>query len=356
MKMKALSFAIGAVMAIGSTQVQSDELLFPYFKSGNGAYSFLSMQSFFTLPTLGGLTALTDDKPIHYVVNYDDAVQGACTHFDFFGSMTDNDMIQQTVNNPAFSTLDLPALFGDASTANYLLSAGETEGFVMVADLSPEASFFGQMIVVDTVLGTVAAYKGINDILNFNNVNVLPPVPTLQPTVQGNFNTLGFTTHLTHMFSWYPEWAVDTSWFVLVTGTDMGRAAGWDGRTQLFPVVGAVWDRDENPISGQRTRNIQCYATIDRTDFLNGAQQLATVDGGLYWGAHLPRVTSVPTPNPLGFGVGDDCFTSGVPFGTTGAAPTCRATGTIAMKIETTNELGAPITMISEENPWPNVR
>lgn len=362
MKKKVLSFAVGAALALSAAQVQSDELLFPYFKTGAGAWTFLSLQS-----SIGGLIATGGEwssgalplvpinnpdfaaNPLHYVWMYDDPVAGPCTHTDLFGSMSDFDLIQQTVNPPFWSGLDLPALFADASTPRYL-NIDATEGFMIVGNGDPEASFWGQAIIVDTSDGTVTAYKGINDILNGGALSV--------PAI-GNFNTLGLTTHLTHMYSWYPAWVADTEWFVLVTGSNMTRVpanASWDGRLRVEPLLGVVWDRDEDPLSTNLPFNVQCYRTINRTTFLNPVALNHTIDGGMYWALNRPRITSNINPPPPGGAVGEDCFNAGVPIGQAAGQPTCRGTGALVTKIETSMELGFPITLLSEENPWPNVR
>lgn len=379
MKKKVVSFAVGAALAFSAAQVQSDELLFPYFKTGPGAWTFLSLQS-----SIGGLinTGNWSSGPlplipidgrdftanrVHYVWQYDDVVAGQCVHNDLFGSMSDFDLLQQTVNTPAFSGLDLPALWSDQSVAAYL-DMDATEGFVIVANDDPEASFWGQAIIVDVADGTVTAYKGINDILQGGAGSV---------PATGNFSTLGLTTHLTHMYSWYADYTTrydvpaanplgvaNTDWFVLATGTNMARTPNWDGRLRVEPVLGIVWNRDEAPNSQVRPFNVQCYDRINRTAFLNGPAQSWTANGGMYWALNRPRITSnngtAPDAAAPGNQVGQDCFDAGIPFG--GQVPsgtgsiTCRATGALVTKIETSFEFGAPVTVISEENPWPNVR
>ncbi|AGA33572.1 hypothetical protein TVNIR_1911 [Thioalkalivibrio nitratireducens DSM 14787] len=367
MKKKVLSLALGAALALGATQAQSDELLFPYFKTGAGSFSFLSLQS-----SLGGFikrTVIDGAAPpaawssgnipgvginspdfqanrLHYVWQYEDPVNGTCWHNDASGSMSDFDLIQQTVNDPSFSGLDIAGLTGDASFPAYLLM-DQTEGFLIVANDDPEAAMWGQIIIVDAADGFVTAYKGINDIANGGALSGGQAI--------GNFNTLGLTTHLTHMYSWYPTGPVDTEWFVLVTGTNMARLPNWDGEVLIQPLFGGVWNRDEVFNSGARTKRVTCYDTITRDDFLTAPGQNHTQSGGMYWAFNDPRLNENLFGTP--FNAGDSCIGAGILPGTDVAGVAeCRATGTLVTKFESTNAMGVPMKTMSEENPWPNIR
>jgi hypothetical protein len=133
---------------------------------------------------------------------------------------------------------------------------------------------------------------------------------------------------LSHDFTWYPVDVVDTSWYVLVTGGDMDNRAGWTGAVTLTNGFGGVFDRDENFLSGGRTVDVVCYDVVNRNDLLTSAQLNSTRMGGWGWFASVPR-----------FNVGDSLFT----------------TGSLVYKIEFSNTLGTPATVISEENPFPNI-
>jgi len=325
MNRKALSLAVGAAVVLGAAQqTQADELLFPFFQSGAGAWTFLTLRSD------GGNQFVNDpaDDQVAYVFNYNDPALGPCTHFDVLGSMTDYDIIQQTVVDPAFSGLDLEADFGDESTANYLPIAGGTEGFLTVRDNSPEASFGGQAIIVDAAAGVATAYRAVNDPLN---THFAPGTP-----VTGDFDTLGWTTHRSHDLTWYPTSIVDTSWFVLVTGTDMDKTSGWDGAVDLTLGFGGVFDRDENFLSGGQEPEIVCYDTITAGDLMNSAQVAGTQMGGWAWVANLLAPNGGGNPADFDPTVDD-------------------ARGVLMYKFETTGALGGVVTTISEENPYPNL-
>ena len=321
MNRKALSLAVGAAVVFGAAQqAQADELLFPFFQSGAGSWTFLSLRSDGgnLNPGTNGVANDPADDTIAYVFNYDDPVTGPCTHFDVQGSMTDYDIIQQTVVDPAFSGLDLASDFGDQSTANYLPIAGATSGFLTVRDNSGEAQFGGQAIIVDAAAGVATAYRGINDPLDG------APTPANNPNTTGNFDTLLVTSHPSHDFTWYPVGVVSTSWFVLVTGSNMDKTSGWDGQIDMALGFGGAFDRDENFLSGGRTPNVVCYGTLTPGHLLNTAQASGAELGGWAW------VINTPVAN-------ND------------------ATGALVYKFETTGALGGTVTTISEENPFPNL-
>ena len=321
MKKQALSLAVGAALTMGTAPLYADQILFPYFESGPGQYTFLSLRGDGGGGPAGTLNALS------YVFNYDDPASGTCTHFDVLGAWTDFDLIQQTVIHPdfIFDGTDVSSDFGDASAPNYLPIAGATQGFLTVLDGSGEGALGGQAIIVNPAVGLVTAYRAINNPF----VTPVTPLP-IGPGAAGDFGALGFTSHLSHDFTWYPVDVVDTSWYVLVTGADMDNRNGWNGAVTLVNGFGGVFDRDENFLSGGRTVDVVCYDVVDRNDLLTTAQLNATRMGGWGWFASVPRFDA---------DAGDSVFT----------------TGSLVYKIEFSNELGTPATVISEENPFPNI-
>lgn len=329
-RMKTLSVAMGAALGLSAVNAQADALLFPFFQSGNGTFTFLSLQSLtgdsaFSFPGDGAGTGFGSNT-LHYVFNYDDPVLEECTHFDVDGSMSAFDLMQQTVTRPGDpGGLNLPTLFGDSSTPGYL-TVGDTKGFMTVSDESPEAFFTGQAIVLNVNSGIVAAYKGLNDFTS---------------TSEDDFSFI-VTSQLLHAMSWYPTNAVDTRWFTLVTGVGMANPAGWNGQ-RTFVSVGTglqagVWDRDENFLSGAVPYDVTCYETVTRNHFMNAAQLAGTVDGG--WSIMVNLDPAVAG-------------------GFTGLNPAVSngATGALAVKIETKVHpaLAGSATAISLENALPNL-
>jgi len=261
MKKKTLAAAMSLGMALGAAQVQADSLLFPFYQTGNGAWTFLT---------------LATDSPaaLHYVWNYDDLTTAVreCQHEDAFGTMTAWDLAHQTVAHPSLSGLDLPAAFGDNSVVNYSL-VSPAQGFMMVSDQVPfESSINGQAIVFDSGNNLLSALKGLNN---------------PGSTAIGTWNSI-FTSHNAFDMTWYPAAIVDTSWYVLVTGTNMDVVTNWQGQVQLFQILGLVFDQDENPRSGNVPLNITCHRTIHRSDIMTAAQVTHSNGGGWVWEAVNP--------------------------------------------------------------------
>jgi len=330
-KLKTLSAAVGLVMGTVAINANADALLFPYFQSGNGAYTFLSLRG-----DAGDGLGVADNfasNTLHYVWNYNDPTFGECTHYDADGSMSEYDVIQQTVVSPSSpGGVDLDAAFNDASFPAYLNATTTTRGFLTVRDESAEAGFSGQAIVVDAIAGTVSAYKGLNNIASTN---------------EGNFSSI-FTSALSHDLTWYPTARVNTSWFALVTGRPvpmnldgMANASGWRGVRAFSNGFGGVFDRDEGFYSFNRPFNVTCYRVIDRAEFMNASQLIATAEGGYNWLINT-AVNLDLEPNTDGLQSDGNTDVSG-------------ATGAILVKIESTTALGGTRTAISWENAYPNL-
>lgn len=300
MKKKLLTLAMGSAlgMSVATTPAHADALLFPIFIEGNGVFTFLTLRS-----DAGGAGA----NPLHYVWNYNDPDAGDCTHANADGTLTPFDMVQHTVSDPSLSTVDLVADFGDASNPAYL-NVSPAEGFMTVRDNSGEGAFGGQAIVVDTSMGLVTAYKGLNNPVSQN---------------EGNFSSI-LVSQVSHDFIWYPVSAVNTFWFFLVTGIGMDNPNGWGGAVELTHGFGGVWDRDENFRSGGKRLEVVCRAVLQPQDLLTADQLAATQNGGWTWVRNQPD------------------------FANTGA------TGGLVTKFEFTNVLGTPTAAISQENAFPN--
>lgn len=356
-KLKTLSAAVGLVMGTAAINANADALLFPYFQSGNGAYTFLSLHSDAGQgapsnpgdPVAAGVDPFTTNR-LHYVWNYNDPTFGECTHYDAFGSMSQFDVIQQTVVSPSSpGGVDLDAAFNDASFPAYLNATTTTRGFLTVSDnymsgyvTGNEAGFRGQAIVVDAIAGTVSAYKGLNDITN---------------TYEGDFSSI-FTSALSHDLTWYPTARVNTSWFALVTGRPVTTAApyadpvdlnpagmanpsGWRGVRAFRNGFGGVFDRDEGFYSFNRPFNVTCYRVIDRAEFMNASQLIATAEGGYNW--------------LINAAVNSDLDAADDGLQGDGNTDVSGATGAILVKIESTTALGGTRTAISWENAYPNL-
>jgi len=190
---KKVVLAVGAAVALSAGVMQSaqaDSIFFPYYKVGNGAYSFLALHQ------EAGTNTFT--QTIHYIWQWKNDASNktsACVHEDAYGKMSAWDLIQQTVESPdkamvpGGNGVDLDTMFADGSFPNYSLNS-PTQGFLTVSNgTAAESDIRGQMIVIDTVSGMVAAYKG------FNN-----PVATAENT----WNSV-FTSHASYDMTWYPS-------------------------------------------------------------------------------------------------------------------------------------------------------
>jgi len=319
MKKKTLAAAIGLGMALSTVQVQAESLLFPYYQSGGGVWTLLTLHTDF-----GGTGAVPN---LHYIWNYDLLSTGPteCIHEDAYGHSTPVDLIQQTVVDPSVNGgLDLPALFGDASTAAYSLVGG-VQGFMIVDDQTlAENTMRGQAIVADTVNNFYYAYKGRN------NPSTLDTDASgfADGTEPGFWNHI-FTSHLAWELTWYPVNVVNTAWYVIVTGTgmDFPPTGQWLGTVGVGLWTGFVWDRDEDPRSGFVPTSVTCHRVLTRPDFMTAAQIAHTNNGGYAPLATLPFPAVVQGLPNLG-------------------------TGTIVTKIESITGLGG---WLSEENAFPNL-
>jgi len=257
LKKNLLALSVGTVIAAASTAASANSLLFPYFTTNNGGQSSLSLTTDSSVGTA---------RDIHFVYNYGDA----CTHYDLYGKMTGNDLLQQSIAAPSAGGYGLAA-GSDTSTPAYFPLAN-TQGFLVVSDTtsSSTAAISGDMAIADPSTGLVAAYSGITNSLD-----------TATAANEGNFSMLNQTSF---GLSFYPQAAVTTSWYTVVTG-DMNAAItggrDWDASAQLSN-NGNVYNNDEAAFSGTQTKTITCAGTVAPGDLMTTAQSAAIgPNGGL---------------------------------------------------------------------------
>jgi hypothetical protein len=302
-KKSLVAIATGAALAAaGMTAANAESLLFPYWSTEAGTTSVLSLTAGATLAPAG---------QIHYVWNYG----SSCTHFDNYGKLTANDLIQQFVSQPAGT----PALFGDTSTPAYFPPSIQTSGFLVVTDnagvaggaAGPLGSLRGQMVIASAAAGIVTSYSGI---------------PQTAAAAEGDFSLLNATQY---RLSWYPQSVVNpTSWFGVVTGNMAGAinaGTNWTGGMNYFQ-GGNVYGRNEDAYSGSMEGTITCSGSLTPASFMNSAQMASVTNGGLV------NVTFTPGATP-----------GGIP------APANPGTGVVLTKLETTTALGSTNTFITPE-------
>ena len=299
------TFAAGSANALPPS---SSSLLFPYWSTENGTVSILSLAAGPNLISGGA------GGNIHYVWNYGPS----CTHFDNYGTMTPNDLLQQFVSAPAGT----PALFGDQSTPAYFPQVAQgSHGFLIVTNNGGSVgnggqagALRGQMVLASASAGIVTAYSGI-------------PAPLASN--EGNFFGVG---GVAYRLSWYPGADVGTSWFAVVTGDEsgaIGSGSNWNGAAQ-YTNGGVVYGRDEDSYSGAASGTFTCSTMLTPSSFMNSAQIASTGNGGVV---------------NVGFTMGT---TDASGTFTPGFLP---ATGVVLYKLETTTALGSLNTFITPEVP-----
>lgn len=273
LKKNLLALSVGTVIAAASTAANANSLLFPFFTTNNGGQSSLSL-------TTDGSTGT--ERDIHFVYNYG----ASCTHFDLIGKMTGNDLLQQSIASPAAGGYGLAA-GGDKSTPAYFPLANQ-EGFLVVSDTTSTSTtaISGDMAIADPSTGLVAAYSGITNGMD-----------TSATGSEGDFSNL---TQQNFGLSFYPQAAVTTSWYTVVTGNmnaAITNGRDWTG-TATLSNNGKVYDNDENAFSGTMSKTITCAGTVAPTDLMNTAQQAAVgPNGGLLNATWTPDGTSAPAAN-----------------------------------------------------------
>lgn len=260
-----------ALAAVGISAANAESLLFPYWSTTNGITSVLSLSTGTVASAATGTTG-----NIHYVWNYG----SSCTHFDNYGSMTSNDLLQQSVVNGGSTW------FGDKSTPAYFPNvSGGTYGFLVVTDNGHVAgtaggigTMRGQMVIASAANGTVASYSGIpsNAATTEGNFSLLPN------TVAGGAVPNGVVN--TYLLSWYPSSVVtSTSWYGVVVGnmtSAITAGANWTG-TVNYSNNGNVYGRDEDAYSGSMTGAVTCAGMLTPSSFMNSAQIASVTNGGL---------------------------------------------------------------------------
>ncbi len=326
---------VAFALCIGIQQAKANEaLLFPYFKSGGGAFTFISIQKWAN--EAGSFKAAND---LHAVYYYDLLNTPAleCIHSDSFGTLTPQDLLQYEVTKQ----VDVPAITGDKSTVPYLnLPPGNpVQGFMILSvgtfqiGGTPTSDFEGnvpgQAVLIDTTTGLVTAYKGLNN-PNSTDENIWGPPAFLgqaspDPIAKGSW-----------MMSNYLDPTVKTQWYLLAVGQGLVPPIApptWTGRVVLENGYGLVWDMDEKPQSSQTQLVVNCFAFFDRTTIMDlTAQNQTGLHGGMWWERiNVPAFLDPPAntkPNP--------------------------ATGAIMAKFESTTALGSKMQAVSLENAFPN--
>jgi hypothetical protein len=262
----AAAAGVALMSAVGTASANS--LLFPYFTTATGAQSVVSLSTGANGVVNGAKAATTE--ALHYVYNYG----STCTHFDFNGSMTNNDLLTHSVAAPAQGGFG-KAIGTDTSTPVYL-PVKDTYGFLVVSTrTTARTDLRGQMAIVDPATGLVVSYAAIDNAADTNN-----------QANEGNFSTvaLGGGTDVNFALTALPATLTTTSWYAVLAGDMSARIFGgldWNA-TSTVTNNGFIWDNDENPYSGVKTKAVTCSSHLAQSDLMNGAQINSVGASGAY--------------------------------------------------------------------------
>ncbi len=282
MKKTLIAASVSALLLAAAGTASANTLLFPFFTTKGGSVSSVSISGNSGITGANAtpgqpLAAGFSGEDLHYVYNYADPKAGGnvCTHFDQFGKITANDLLQHSVSDPSVGG------FGKASPSDgslpVYLNVANTQGFLTVTNITKAGikGITGDMLLVDPTTNLIFSYAGLSNNLDTSGANTAAN--------EGNFNVAGFFDTNFNL-SLYPAGAVSTTWYGLVTG-DMSNAistkSNWDAVATLSN-GGNVYDNDENPSSGLTSKKISCLGNFAAAD-LTSTAQLSTLAprGGL---------------------------------------------------------------------------
>jgi hypothetical protein len=386
---------VALALSVGVPQAKADSLLFPFFASGGGAFTFFSVQTWSANNgVLGGVPIPVNAHAVYNYVNLTYPTAGtytidgsACNHRDVPADTTPQDLMQWEATKLVDSSL--PPLSQTHSHPPYLtgtVSPGAgVVGFMIyddeqgnVPNNSIEATLPGDAAIIDLNTGLVAGYKALNNFLPTAasaaagpGVPGVPACAAAPSTNPGNWSfctsslatSLHPTAKLTWMMSNYEKTDVDTEWFIVVTGPHMGNP--WRGQLRLqngFAAFGFpqnLWNQNEQWTSDNKPMPVTCFRSFTRADIMTNTAW--TDNGGMWW-----EVAGVP------------CYTDGTngagalgPIGPIGlvpancgvAAPGFGANpgrGAVMLKLQSTKVLGTGLAgknvwTLTHENAWPNL-
>lgn len=306
-KLNKLSVAIAATLAVGAAgQAQATDLLFPYVAESDSVTTLISVVNP-VIPGDGSIDGLAvEQRQLHYALWYKaqpnaDNLAAVCEEVNVFRPTSPNDV--QTIDLGAKVDNTLGVVFNDPSVKNqwqqnglsYALAEGlpPLRGWVLVDDvtfvpgqIAPSfPSLAGDAFLFEFESGAAWGYEAAAGVSNaavgadfrFSDVAFIAPGFTgLLPTQVMPFNeafTYFFVTPL--VTDMRPGNNVEPT-----TGSPaLGRLTwGFRGDNQRV----AMYDRDENPVSGAVNVDVRCVGRVRAGDMLTAAALLRVPDGG--WG------------------------------------------------------------------------
>jgi len=217
-----IAAAAGVALMSAAGTASANSLLFPYFTTVAGATSILSLSNGYTAAnTVTTSTyAPTNKETLHYVYNYG----SACTHYDGYGSITSNDVLQHSIASTAAGGFG-KVVSADASTPFYFPL--KDYGYLIVSTKSSaSAKIAGEIIVYDPSNGYIVALPGIDG----NNVDTTG-------AGEGDFSNI---TDSKFNLTTYPSALVTTSWYGIVAGNQNAAIVGNTIGPARLPTVTTV--------------------------------------------------------------------------------------------------------------------
>jgi hypothetical protein len=313
LRLNKLSVAVAATLAVGAAgQAQATDLLFPYVAVSDSVTTLISVVN----PTVDVAgtdldRSIVEQGQLHYALWYKaqpaaDNLAAVCEEVNVFRPTSENDV--QTIDLGAKVDNNLGVVFNDPSVKNqwqqnglsYALAEGlpPLRGWVLVDDVTfnPEqgtafppgyVSLAGEAFLFEFESGAAWGYEAGAGVSSFtaptdftNQANGVAFYPT------GAVNLGLFPTAV------MPFDEAFTYFFVTPLVTNMRPGNNSSGG---FPAVGrltwgftgdnqrvAMYDRDENPVSGAVTVDVRCVGRVRAEDMLTAAALLRVPDGG--WG------------------------------------------------------------------------
>ena len=295
LKMKTLAAAVIAAGTLGTAQASS--VLFPYVVNGG------SVTTIVTVVDVNAAYAVGYPNLLHRALWYKDGAKAednlaACVEVNQWLPSSSNDV--QTVDlGGKFGSTTKGVLFNDPSINNNWVASGKRfdmanlatkplRGYLLVDDEVPASGFprlEGEAMVFEFATGASWGYTaGMTNGTDFRrdvNINVAPSQNvSIKPW--GETTTKFFVTPINvNMFAGNNTVGRDDAAIDPAVTNDVASDTLVSTLTMLRSGV-AMYDRDENPVSGTVGQSVTCVGALDATTRITSSAKTLLPDGG--WG------------------------------------------------------------------------
>ena len=279
LKMKTLAAAMIAAGTLGTAQ--ASQALFPYVVNSTTVTTIVSVVD------VGPGYVQSGVRTLHYALWYKDGANAEknsekCIEVNQFLPSSLNDI--QTIDlGGKFGSTTKGVLFNDPSINNDWkasnkrfdmanLATKPLRGYLVVDDLAPlsagsEPLIEGEAMVFEFATGATWGYLAGR-------------------SVDGNFTTDDNLTAAPFQNVSIKPWGeITTKFFVTPIDTEMlysGNNSGSTTLTMLRSGTVAMYDRDENPVSGTVPQSVVCVGAVDASSLITASAKTLLPDGG--WG------------------------------------------------------------------------